>query len=111
MTRMLEHRPGERASASGLYHEINIFGTPTGRSVSAERGEQLPHGPLGFGWRFTGEERNGDQWGGAAQAALYDRLPTAPAQQAAAPKYLQPIATRSTTVRVNNHGQGQQAAG
>jgi hypothetical protein len=70
VTRMLEHRPGERASASGLYHEINIFGTPTGRSVSAERGEQLPHGPLGFGWRLAGEAQNGDQWGGADQAAL-----------------------------------------
>jgi hypothetical protein len=61
-----------------------------GRSVSAERGEQLPHGPLGFGWRFSGEERIGDHRGGAAQATLYDRLPTAPAQPAAAPKYLQP---------------------
>ena len=56
------------------------------------------------------EERNGDQWGGAAQEALYDRLPTAPAQPAAT-EYLQPTATRSSTVRVNNHGQGQQAAG
>jgi hypothetical protein len=68
VTWMLEHRPGERASASGLYHEINIFGTPTGRSVNAERGEQLPHGPFGFGWRFTGENKTATS--GAAQAAL-----------------------------------------
>jgi hypothetical protein len=68
VTRILEHRPDERASASGLYHEINIFGTPTGRSVSAECGERLPHGPFGFGWRFTGENKAATS--GAAQAAL-----------------------------------------
>ena len=96
---MLEHRPDEQASASGLYHEINIFGTPTGRSVSTERGEQLPHGPLGFGWRFAGEERNDDQSGGAARAALYDRLPTAPAQQAARIEVPSADSARSTSVR------------
>jgi hypothetical protein len=50
---MPEHRPGEPASATGLYHEVNVFGSPTGRSVRAERGEWLPLAPRGFGWRLT----------------------------------------------------------
>src|SRR5215217_3203861 len=36
-TPMPEYRPGEPASATGLYHEVNVFGTPTGRTVRAER--------------------------------------------------------------------------
>jgi hypothetical protein len=40
-------------SATGLYHEVNVFGTRTGRTVRAERGERLPGAPLGFGWRLT----------------------------------------------------------
>jgi hypothetical protein len=80
---MLEHHPGERASASGLYNEINIFGTPTGPSVSAERGEQLPHGPFGFGWRFTGENKTATNV--AAQAALVWPATRARAQPAATP--------------------------
>ena len=30
---MPEHQPGEPASASGFYHEVNVFGSPTGRTV------------------------------------------------------------------------------
>ena len=50
---MSEHRPGEPASATGLYHEVNVFGTRTGRTVRAERGERLPYAPRGFGWLLT----------------------------------------------------------
>ena len=53
---MLEHRPGEPASATGLYHEVNVFGTRTGRTVRAERGERLPSAPRGFGWRRVEKE-------------------------------------------------------
>ena len=53
---MPEHLPGEPASATGLYHEVNVFGSPTGRTVRAERGERLPLAPRGFGWRLTENE-------------------------------------------------------
>ena len=49
---MPEHRPGEPAPAAGIYHEVNVFGTRTGQTVRAERGERLPGAPLGFGWRL-----------------------------------------------------------
>ena len=49
---MPEHRPGEPAFATGLYHEVNVFGTRTGRTVRAERGERLPRAPRGFGWHL-----------------------------------------------------------
>lgn len=55
MPRRPEHRPGDPAPASGLYHEVNIFGTPTGRSVRLGHGEPLPQAPRGFGWR-AGED-------------------------------------------------------
>ena len=60
---MPEHRSGEPASATGLYHEVNVFGSPTGRSVRAERGERLPSAPRGFGWRLTedGPDEDGSQ--------------------------------------------------
>jgi hypothetical protein len=51
LARMPEHKPGQPASASGLYHEVNIFGTPTGRTERAYHGEPLPRGPRGWGWR------------------------------------------------------------
>ena len=54
---MPEHQPGEPASATGLYREVNVFGSPTGRIVRAERGERLPLAPRGFGWRLTKRPR------------------------------------------------------
>jgi hypothetical protein len=57
---MLEHRPGELASATGLYHEVNVFGTRTGRTVRAERGERLPGAPLGFRWQLIEIAPGGD---------------------------------------------------
>lgn len=55
-----EHRPGDPAPAAGLYHEVNIFGTPTGKSVRVQRGEPLPPGPLGFGWRLADDLSDSD---------------------------------------------------
>jgi hypothetical protein len=31
--------------------ELNVFGSPTGRTSHAEHGERLPRSPLGFTWR------------------------------------------------------------
>ena len=46
---MPEHQPGEPASATGLYHEVNVFGSPTGRIVrpSAASGCLLRRAVLG----------------------------------------------------------------
>ena len=51
LARTPEYKPGQPASASGLYHEVNIFGTPTGRTERVGHGERLPRGPRGWGWR------------------------------------------------------------
>jgi hypothetical protein len=56
---MLEDReqlPGERASETGHYEELNVFGTRTGKAVRIEQGETLPPAPRGFGWRRTKRE-------------------------------------------------------
>jgi hypothetical protein len=47
--------PGSKASFSGTYEELNVFGTPTGRVVLADKDETLPSAPRGFGWRPIAE--------------------------------------------------------
>ena len=37
-----EHRPGEPASRSGQYEELNVFGSRTGRMAHVEEGKELP---------------------------------------------------------------------
>ena len=37
-----EHRPGEPASRSGQYEELNVFGSRTGRMAHVEEGNELP---------------------------------------------------------------------
>jgi len=51
-----EHLPGEPASRTGEYQELNIFGAPTGWSVYAETGKPLPQLPRGFTWRHVPEK-------------------------------------------------------
>jgi hypothetical protein len=46
-------RPGAPALYEGLYQELNSFGTPTGRTVRAPQGLQLPAAPHGFTWRLA----------------------------------------------------------
>lgn len=46
-----ERQPGEAASNEGAYEELNIFGTPTGRTVLMAAGDRLPDAPRGFTWR------------------------------------------------------------
>jgi hypothetical protein len=48
-----EHLPGELAPHSGEYHELNVFGTPTGWSRYIQKGERLPVLPRGFTWRHV----------------------------------------------------------
>jgi hypothetical protein len=50
-----EHLPGEPARHTGRYDELNVFGTHTGRTIDAERGERLPWLPHGFTWRHIPE--------------------------------------------------------
>jgi hypothetical protein len=46
-------RPGAPALYEGIYQELNSFGTPTGRTVRAPQGQQLPAAPHGFTWRLA----------------------------------------------------------
>lgn len=46
-----EFQPGAIAPDSGLYEELNVFGTPTGRAVTVTQGETFPALPRGFSWR------------------------------------------------------------
>ncbi len=55
MARASQHLPGEAAAVSGLYREVNVFGTPTGIVVKVPRGEKLPHAPRGFSWLLLEE--------------------------------------------------------
>jgi len=51
-----EHQPGEPASRAGRYDELNVFGTPTGKVTHVREGEELPHSPRGFSWRYAAPE-------------------------------------------------------
>ena len=55
MTPGAEHRSGDPAPVPGLYYEVNVFGTPTGRRVQLGHGEPLPELPRGFGWRVSSD--------------------------------------------------------
>ena len=46
-----EYLPGEPAPHTGEYHELNIFGTPTGWSIYANKGDALRPLPCGCKWR------------------------------------------------------------
>jgi hypothetical protein len=50
-----EHQPGTRASVTGHYEELNVFGL-TGRVERVCQGEHLPLGPRGFTWRQIEQE-------------------------------------------------------
>lgn len=51
----LTFRPGELALLDGRYQQLNIFGTRTGTTVHAQRGEPLPAAPRNFTWRLDAE--------------------------------------------------------
>jgi hypothetical protein len=54
--RQNEHRPGARAPVAGHYHELNLFGAPTGKVHRAQGGDPLPGAPRGFTWRLIGAD-------------------------------------------------------
>jgi hypothetical protein len=45
-----EYQPGDPAPVSGVFHEVNIFGTPTVLTAQVEAGDPLPGAPVGFHW-------------------------------------------------------------
>ena len=52
-----EYLPGAPAPHTGEYHELNMFGTPTGWSMYVKKGDALRPLPRGFKWRHApGEE-------------------------------------------------------
>ena len=52
MARRPEHDPTDKASAAGNYELLNIFGTPTGETVTVRQGDRLPASGLGYRWRL-----------------------------------------------------------
>lgn len=50
-----ELEPYVLAPCSGLFEELNIFGTPTGIMTARDEGEPLPGAPRGFRWRPLAE--------------------------------------------------------
>jgi hypothetical protein len=48
-----EHDPNDDAPASGRYELLNVFGTPTGETAGAGKGERLPRAPVGYRWRLV----------------------------------------------------------
>ena len=48
-----DHHPGEAARHSGEYEELNVLGSPTGWSIYAGQGANLPTLPRGFTWRHV----------------------------------------------------------
>jgi hypothetical protein len=48
-----EHEPNDDAPTFGRYELLNVFGTATGETVSAEEGDRLPGAPLGYRWRLV----------------------------------------------------------
>ncbi len=50
-----EFVPGEPAPSFGLYQELNVFGTPTGKVIVMVQEETFPTAPRGFKWRALTE--------------------------------------------------------
>jgi hypothetical protein len=51
-----EHQPGDRATATAHYEELNVFGSPTGAVVHVREGDQFPSAPRSFTWRILRQE-------------------------------------------------------
>jgi hypothetical protein len=56
MDRRQEHQPGAHAPVTGLYEELNVFGSPTRKVEHVQEGERLPRAPRDFSWRQVEEE-------------------------------------------------------
>jgi len=66
-----DHYPGEVAPRSGVYEELNVFGTRTGRVVVVAKDEEFPAAARGFSWRPLSERSVAEL---RARAAEYRRL-------------------------------------
>jgi hypothetical protein len=49
------HPAGHPAPISGLYEQINIFGSTTGIRIRVSWGNPLPATPIGHGWKVVEE--------------------------------------------------------
>lgn len=47
-----EQGPGEPALRAGRFRLFNVFGSATGETISAMRGQKLPAAPRGYSWRL-----------------------------------------------------------
>ena len=50
MTDRPTHPPGHPAPDTGIYEQINVFGSPTGERAYVLHGHPLPAAPVGHGW-------------------------------------------------------------
>ena len=48
-----EHEPGEPVPVAGLYEELNLFGSQTGKAFEFREGEPLPRLPRHQTWRLV----------------------------------------------------------
>jgi hypothetical protein len=46
-------QPGDMASETGLYRQLNVFGTKTGITINVQRGVVLPAAPRGCTWSLA----------------------------------------------------------
>jgi hypothetical protein len=76
-----EHVPGERVCQTGVYEELNVFGTPTGKIARVQRGEHLPAASRGFTWRRTAQQLRDRAAAYRSMAASAERLERLAAQR------------------------------
>jgi hypothetical protein len=55
MPRRPEYDPTDKAPAAGKYELLNIFGTPTGETVTLGKDDQLPASAIRYRWRLLEE--------------------------------------------------------
>ena len=56
----MEVQPGDEAPTTGVYEQLNVFGTPTGEVVVAAIGEKMPAAARGFAWRKLADQLPAD---------------------------------------------------
>jgi hypothetical protein len=101
---VIEHRPGERALMSGVYEELNVFGTPTGKLMFMAAGDQIPAAPRGFLWRSLSEQSVAEL---RVLAARY-RAMVATAATTEVMEALQSIATRIDAMIDQREAEGRE---
>lgn len=54
MTFLDDLASGAPAPVSGTYELLSVLGSVTGTRVVRRQGERMPHGPIGWMWRYVG---------------------------------------------------------